>query len=111
LFEPWYGRYADPMSYQGRSPLKDVVRSVVMGAAMISPALLAACGGAAPVTTAPTMAEPPAATGAVATVAIEPSTPPPEPSAPPNDVVRPRDSDGGTTMPTRGFCGAARARA
>ena len=104
------------MSYQGRSPLKDVVRSVVMSAAMISPALLAACGGATPVTTAPTLpVDPNATTAAVATAAPDPTAPPTEeatePNAPPNDVVRPRDSDGGAKMPTRGFSGAARARA
>jgi hypothetical protein len=99
------------MSYQGRSPLKDVVRSVVMSAAMISPALLAACGGATPVTTAPTLPVDPNATATAVATTAPPTEEATEPNAPPNDVVRPRDSDGGAKMPTRGFSGAARARA
>ncbi len=100
------------MSYQGRSPFKDVVRSVVMSAAMISPALLASCASSGPATTAPTAPVDPAAGGtATATVAAEPSaTATTEPSAPPTALVRPRDLDGGPRMPTRGFSGAARAR-
>lgn len=78
--------------------MKDVMRAVVVGAAMIPPATLAACSGA-------------------------PATPPPVPippdpndpkvavddaGAPPNEVVRPRTPDPASStrqMPTRGFRG------
>jgi len=82
--------------------MKDVLRSVVMGAGMISPALLEACANGNPPTTPPV----PTASATVTGVA---STPPVD-SAPPNDVVRPRPNPTGTAMPTRGFAGAARAR-
>ena len=87
------------MSYQGRSPIKDVMRSVVLGAGMISPALIEACATNTPTTTP----LPPTSGTAVA------STPPVD-SAPPTEVVRPRPNPTGTNMPTRGFSGAARAR-
>jgi hypothetical protein len=87
------------MSYQGRSPIKDVVRSVVMGAAMVSPALLEACGGSPP-----TPPVPPDGNGNTLNVAGGADA-----GAPPNEVVRPRGPTGGS-MPTRGFSGAARAR-
>ena len=39
------------MSYEGRSPIKDVMRSVVLGAGMISPALIEACATNTPTAT------------------------------------------------------------
>jgi hypothetical protein len=96
------------MSYQGRSPLKDVARSVVIGAGMISPALLQHC--ATPSGRPPEIPlDGTASTTPTGTTMAVASTPPAE-SAPPNDVVRPRPSPTGTQMPTRGFAGAARAR-
>lgn len=81
------------MAYQGRSPIKDVVRSVVMGAAMLSPAALEACSGSQ--VPQPPKPPDPSADGGVA--------------APDNTVVRPRtDPTNGPSMPTRGFAGAVR---
>lgn len=99
------------MAYEGRSPIKDVVRSVVMGAAMISPALLAQCTEhptTPPIPLDPTGAPPPTGIPSAATSANV-ATPPPTASAPPNEVVRPRTPPNGQ-MPTRGFSGAVRAR-
>jgi hypothetical protein len=103
------------MSYQGRSPINDVVRSVVMSAAMISPTLLAACGGQAE--KPPTPPEPLPNVDRDATATADPTTPdsgatPVATAAPSDDVVRPRPTPTGTgrMMPTRGFAGAARAR-
>jgi hypothetical protein len=100
------------MSFRGRSPINDVVRSVVMSAAMVSPALLASCASSPAVTTAPTSPNGPNDQAAVASTGatVASATAAPEPSAPPTDVVRPRDIDGGPRMPLRGFSGAARAR-
>lgn len=94
------------MSYQGRSPIKDVVRSVVMGAGMISPALLEACASSTPNPPPPIpLVDPLAdvdggAEGGAASVA----------TAPPTEVVRPRTAPTGNNMPTRGFAGAVRGR-
>jgi hypothetical protein len=101
------------MSYSGRSPFKDVVRSVLLGAAMISPAVLAACAGAP---TPPANPEPltvylpdaGAVTSNTPDVAIADSGVP----APPDSAVRPRTPVGTPPqMPMRGFSGAARVRA
>ncbi|MGH7298747.1 MAG: hypothetical protein ACRELB_27650 [Polyangiaceae bacterium] len=92
--------------------MKDVARSVVLGAAMLSPALLQACkteGGSPTPRPDPTIGAGdagatslPVATGtATATVT----------AAPPTSVVRPRPTGAPTTqMPTRGFSGGARVR-
>lgn len=101
------------MAYEGRSPIKDVVRSVVMGAAMVSPALLAQCTEH-PATTPPVPVDPtamPTSTGipSAAVSANLSGTPSASASAPPNEVVRPRSLPTGQ-MPTRGFAGAVRAR-
>ena len=113
------------MSYEGRSPINDVVRSVVMGAAMISPAALAACRGESAATPPPDPLPQPSATVAsldagdtTPTASVTPSATE-EPiatataTAPPTTVVRPRPTSGvgpGNHMPTRGFAGAVRAR-
>ncbi|HEY1696645.1 MAG TPA: hypothetical protein VGG39_31000 [Polyangiaceae bacterium] len=101
------------MAYEGRSPIKDVVRSVVMGAAMISPALLAHCTEH-PATTPPIPLDPTGAptSGGIPSAAVSANvagTTTSTASAPPNDVVRPRTAPTGQ-MPTRGFAGAVRAR-
>lgn len=94
------------MDYQGRSPLKDVARSVVIGAAMVPAAMLSSCSrnhGTQPnnATMTPNAIVPPDA-GALA---------PPVVLAPPPDVVRPRAPEGtGNAMPTRGFAGGSRPR-
>ncbi|HEY1953980.1 MAG TPA: hypothetical protein VGH28_00160 [Polyangiaceae bacterium] len=109
------------MSYEGRSPINDVVRSVVMGAAMISPALLAACRGESAATPPPDPLPEPTATvasldaGGPAPTSEPSATAQPtvtaEPTAPPTTVVRPRPTTSPThNMPTRGFAGAVRAR-
>jgi hypothetical protein len=105
------------MSYGGRSPFNDVVRSVLIGAAMITPAAMIACaenppppptnqdqplavatgGSDTPIATAPT--------GDAFASINDASTP-----APPDSVVRPRTPPGQQNFPTRGFSGAARAR-
>lgn len=91
--------------YQGRSPLNDVVRSVVVGATMISPAVLEGCSRSQqpPVTPPP----PPIQTsdaGALQIAAQDAAAPPPQ-------VVRPRAPENtGNMMPTRGFAGGARVR-
>lgn len=86
------------MHYQGRSPINDVVRSVVLGAAMIPPLVLAGCTGGKS-GTAETPPQPEASPSGSAAA--------PEASAPPTQVVRPRSTNGGS-MPTRGFSGAGR---
>ena len=109
------------MSYEGRSPINDVVRSVVMGAAMISPAALAACRGESTVTPPPDPLPQPSATVASLDAGEMPTTPTastaptvtaePTVTAPPTTVVRPRPTTSPThNMPTRGFAGAVRAR-
>jgi hypothetical protein len=116
--------------YQGRSPLKDVVRSVVMGATMILPALLESCSRTQPPPTPPpdpVVAQPDAGSAQIA-VSPDASAPPtnvvsPDASAPPTDVVRPDASAPPTnvvrprtprhllnSMPTRGFSGGGRVR-
>ncbi len=106
------------MSYEGRSPLKDVVRSVLLGAAMITPVALAACQNevAPPATpdtvtvvTPPTMAD-----AASAPITIATDAPDAADAAPPTEIVRPRwdpTSAASKNMPSRGFSGTARARA
>lgn len=88
------------MSFEGRSPLKDVVRSVLLGAAMISPVVLTMCKneGAPPVSP-----EGPAQTAAADANDAA--------AAPPTATVRPRLDPNAPQTPTRGFSGAARARA
>ncbi len=117
------------MSYEGRSPMKDVARSVVLGAAMISPALLEACrnDGAPPLVPVPTVGADDDAGGMLLAVGADAaagdpvdagaSTPPDadEPiPAPSTTVVRPRPdptfSPQRVPMPTRGFAGGARVR-
>ncbi len=114
------------MSYEGRSPIKDVVRSVVMSAAMVSPGLLAACAGPQTANPIPVPLDPlggPDAGGTTGLdpnsvdaaagtnpIAVDPTSPPTVPTAPPTATVRPRTPPTGTQMPTRGFAGAARAR-
>lgn len=92
------------MSFAGRSPLNDVVRSVLVGAAMITPAMLAACQkeGAPPPPRVPAPGEESATPVASESVA-----------APPTASVRPREDPSVTVpkMPVRGFSGAARVRA
>jgi hypothetical protein len=109
------------MSFDGRSPLKDVIRSVVLGAAMISPVALMACKNEVtppPVTPDPTVDvptnTPPIASTAPVATADPPDAAPIIDAAPATSVVRPRwDPTTGASknMPTRGFSGAARARA
>ncbi|MEO7110370.1 MAG: hypothetical protein ABI183_08045 [Polyangiaceae bacterium] len=106
------------MSFSGRSPFNDVVRSVIIGAAMITPAALLACAESPP---------PPANPDAPLPIATGGSDVPPTPTAtapdayasindagtpaPPDSAVRPRTPPGTPPqMPTRGFSGAARAR-
>jgi hypothetical protein len=88
--------------------LKDVARSVVMGAGMISPALLDACATNPPTTTAPVTS---GSTTGIPSAAVSATVGSGSPSAPPTEVVRPRTNPTSTSMPTRGFSGAARARA
>jgi hypothetical protein len=117
------------MGYQGRSPINDVVRSV-MSAAMLSPAMLVACGtqknNPQPPIPEPTATEPVATTTATATAtatvtatatatstAVATSTVTATATATAPDVMvhpstRPRGN--GKNMPTRGFAGAVRAR-
>jgi hypothetical protein len=118
------------MGYQGRSPINDVVRSV-MSAAMLSPAMLVACGttknNPQPPTTDPTTATatttettPPTATAtATATVtatttttAVATTTATATATTKPDVMVHPstRPRGNGGNMPTRGFAGAVRAR-
>jgi hypothetical protein len=97
--------------------MKDIARSVLLGAAMISPALLQSCQSEGGVP-AP---RPPPTTGAVdletppTTAATDATTSPTaDTAAPSTSVVRPRlDPTGsaGPIMPTRGFSGGARVRA
>jgi hypothetical protein len=113
-------RYSHAMNFSGRSPFNDVVRSVIIGAAMISPAAMVACAESPPPPPANPDAPLPVATGGsdvpVAPTATAPTggayasindsgTP-----APPDTVVRPRTPPGQQNFPTRGFSGAARAR-
>ncbi len=88
--------------------MKDVARSVVIGAGMISPALLDACATNPPTTTAPVTSG--SATGGIPSAAVSATIGSGSPSAPPTDTVRPRPNPTSTGMPTRGFSGAARAR-
>lgn len=92
--------------YQGRSPLKDVVRSVVMGATMITPAVMEGCSR----TQQPPPNPPPdtnAPDASTAQIAVSPQ----DAAAPPPAVVRPRVPENNVnTMPTRGFAGGARVR-
>ena len=92
------------MEFQGRSPLKDVARSVLMGAAMIPAAALAACSRNE---ATPTPADPNSSGGWQNSVA-DPNAPDAAPA-----TARPRTPPtppGGTgaSMPTRGFAGAPR---
>ena len=119
------------MGYQGRSPINDVVRSV-MSAAMLSPAMLVACSTQKnnpdpKPTTDPTVATATAtgtvtatatttatATPSATSTAVATSTATAKPPASTPDVlvqpsVRPRGGNG-KNMPTRGFAGAVRAR-
>ena len=89
--------------------MKDVARSVVLGAAMISPALLQACktdGGTPPPQPDPLYGASDAG-GTSLPVATGTAT-----AAPSTTVVRPRTDPTATTrqMPTRGFSGGARVR-
>jgi hypothetical protein len=102
--------------------MKDVARSVVMGAAMISPGLLQACAetptkpvvrpepdpvASVDADAAETAATAPSATATATATATASNIP-----APSNTVVRPRtDPSLKPQMPTRGFSGGARARA
>jgi hypothetical protein len=96
------------MSYEGRSPFKDVIRSVVVGATMVSPSLLQACASAPPGEKPIDVPPPPSNTNTVAT-SEPPATGDPMASAPPNEIVRPRtDPTAPIVHPTRGFSGAAR---
>ncbi|HEX4515791.1 MAG TPA: hypothetical protein VH054_19720 [Polyangiaceae bacterium] len=122
------------MGYQGRSPINDVVRSV-MSAAMLSPAMLVACGTqnnnpqppttdtgtagttgtptATVATATPTATETATATATSTAVATATATPTAKPTTSTPDVMvqpstRPRGN--GKNMPTRGFAGAVRAR-
>ncbi|MGH7280892.1 MAG: hypothetical protein ACRELY_05160, partial [Polyangiaceae bacterium] len=95
----------------------DVVRSVLLGAAMISPAALIACAQNPPPADATTVDVPPpmetsapdptpvASTTATPVATSDPygNTP-----APDSSVVRPRTPNGTNQMPMRGFSGAAR---
>ena len=118
------------MSYQGRSPINDVVRSV-MSAAMLSPAMLVACStqknnpepttdptatvatGTATVTATATTPATASATASATSTAVATSTATATATASTPDVMvqpstRPRGN--GKNMPTRGFAGAVRAR-
>jgi hypothetical protein len=117
------------MGYQGRSPINDVVRSV-MSAAMLSPAMLVACSGQKnnpdpkpePTTTATATetagtatvtATATATTTATATsTAVATTTATATATTPPDVMVHPstRPRGNGKNMPTRGFAGAVRAR-
>ena len=99
--------YDSQMSYEGRSPCKDVMRAVVMSAAMVSAATLEACSSTSS-PEVPTVNLPEPEPTAVSTEAptSAPSVATPEPSA---SAVRPRGNDT-PSMPTRGFSGAARPR-
>jgi hypothetical protein len=94
------------MRYEGRSPINDVVRAVVVGAAMIPPALLVACSGgdAKP----PEVPLPPDPNGdpRIQQVAGDPDAGvmSKDAGAPDPSVVRPRGGDG-NGHPTRGFRG------
>jgi len=121
------------MGYQGRSPINDVVRSV-MSAAMLSPAMLVACStqknnpepttdptatttatatGTATVTATATTTATASATATTTSTAVATTTATATPTASTPDVMvhpstRPRGN--GKNMPTRGFAGAVRAR-
>lgn len=86
------------MSFQGRSPINDVVRSVVLGAAMITPVALQGCAGANPEPPKPPKTDP-----EVTVTELDGGVPDPS-------VVRPRGPKDPTNMPTRGFSGGARVR-
>ncbi len=101
------------MSYEGRSPCNDVMRSVVMGAAMLSPALLEACSGSQPENLPPTSTPPDpttapstAATGAPS-MAVATAWPSGQPVTT-HASERPRGNGDPTSHPTRGFRGGAR---
>jgi hypothetical protein len=117
------------MSYQGRSPINDVVRSV-MSAAMISPIALASCGTqkvttpdpkpddttanidptATPTVTATVTVTATATSTAVATAtATATGTASAKPDVLVHPSARPRPDGNGGRMPTRGFAGAVRA--
>jgi hypothetical protein len=95
------------MDFQGRSPLKDITRSVVLGAAMVPAALLTECANNPQTPPEPHGAGSSGGAGLVATQADGGTAPPPE-------VVRPRqpettdDEPDHDRMPTRGFAGAVR---
>jgi hypothetical protein len=99
--------------------MKDIARSVLLGAAMISPALLQSCkseGGTPaprpPPTTGAVDLDTPPSTAATDTAAYTTTDTPT--AAPSTSVVRPRlDPTGsaGPIMPTRGFSGGPRVRA
>ncbi len=98
--------------FQGRSPLKDITRSVIMGAAMLPAAVLASCSR-------PSHTQTPDPTGTggndnTATMTPGDAGANPVIQAPPPEVVRPRvqpDAGGAIrNMPTRGFAGGARIR-
>jgi hypothetical protein len=103
------------MDYQGRSPLKDITRSVIMGAAMIPAAVLAGCSRNA----RPQGNDPNSTGGSDNTVTMTPGDAGTNAivQAPPPDVVRPRTppvdpnaNNNVRQMPTRGFAGAVRVR-
>lgn len=115
------------MGYQGRSPLNDVTRSVVLGAAMIAPALLEQCtrgtpddtpntngsGGSTNVAfTAGNDADAGAGGGTTSqTTSTTTTSGTTDPQAPPPGVVRPRQPENPpNAMPTRGFAGGAHVR-
>lgn len=101
------------MPYEGRSPLKDVARSVVIGAAMIPASMLAGCSRHTAVTSPPGTGSGSGTDGTPPTMI--PTPPAPVDAgvdvAPPPDVVRPRaDATPVNMMPTRGFAGGSRVR-
>jgi hypothetical protein len=101
--------YHRRMSYEGRTPIRDVIRSVVLGAAMVSPAALEACTKDQPQPKPPEPDPLPSttATGTAAT-ATATATQPDEPVVS-GASQRPRGkSDGGPMIPTRGFSGRGR---
>jgi hypothetical protein len=82
------------MDYQGRSPLKDITRSVIMGAAMIPAAVLAGCSRQA----RPQSPDSNPPVGNDNTVTMTPGDAGINPviQAPPPELVRPRTPPGGT---------------
>jgi len=92
------------------------MRSVVMGAAMLSPAVLEGCSSAGPTTTTPTTdvliptPVPTVVSTSTATATVATSMPSAQPTAGPLASERPRGDGTPNVHPTRGFAGAARAR-